>query len=62
MKLSRVKKAAALVWAASIELEPNLAPADRVDAAVLAMTRLLPEDAAPSLAAGAIAAHAMGAD
>tara|TARA_B100001939_G_scaffold269039_1_gene236659 strand:- start:1981 stop:2169 length:189 start_codon:yes stop_codon:yes gene_type:complete len=62
VKLSHVKKAAALVWAASIELEPNLASAERVDAAVLAMARLLPEDASPSLATGAIAAHAMEAD
>ena len=54
MNPARARRAADLIWAASLELEPNLAPEDRVDVTILAMERLLPDDCPRSLASAAI--------
>ena len=54
MNPARARRAADLIWAASLELEPNLAPEDRVDVTILAMERLLPDDCPLSLASAAI--------
>lgn len=46
--------AAALVWNASVALMPALPTDERVDACVMALTRICPEDTAHNLGAAAV--------